>query len=174
MLMVSSALMQGNYPSWSNKLLCRRNTDVITMREALLLIKKKLVNAMHLCEIADEYKEMPCLGFTHFQPAQPTTVGKRATLWLMDLVMDYEEVNHVLDTLMLLGSKGTTGTQASFLELFMVIIISVKSLIRKLQKKWALRHASLSADRLMQESLIQLFATVLLLLLSPAASFPMI
>ena len=59
------------------------------------------------------YKDMPCLGFTHFQPAQPTTVGKRATLWLMDLVMDYEEVEHVLDTLMLLGSKGTTGTQAS-------------------------------------------------------------
>ena len=95
------------------------NTDVITMREALLLIKKKLVNAIaSVAKFADQYKDMPCLGFTHFQPAQPTTVGKRATLWLMDLVMDYEEVCHVLDTLMLLGSKGTTGTQASFMELF--------------------------------------------------------
>ena len=95
------------------------NTDVITMREALLLIKKKLVNAIaSVSKFADEYKDMPCLGFTHFQPAQPTTVGKRATLWLMDLVMDYEEICHVIDTLMLLGSKGTTGTQASFLELF--------------------------------------------------------
>ena len=95
------------------------NTDVITMREALLLIKKKLVNAIaSVSKFADEYKDMPCLGFTHFQPAQPTTVGKRATLWLMDLVMDYEEICHVIDSLMLLGSKGTTGTQASFLELF--------------------------------------------------------
>lgn len=95
------------------------NTDVITMREALLLIKKKLVNAIaSVAKFANEYKDMPCLGFTHFQPAQPTTVGKRATLWLMDLVMDYNEINHVLGTLMLLGSKGTTGTQASFLELF--------------------------------------------------------
>ena len=89
------------------------------MREALLLIKKKLVNAIaSVSKFADEYKDMPCLGFTHFQPAQPTTVGKRATLWLMDVVMDYEEICHVIDTLMLLGSKGTTGTQASFLELF--------------------------------------------------------
>ena len=95
------------------------NTDVITMREALNLVKKKLVNAIaSVAKFADEYKDMPCLGFTHFQPAQPTTVGKRATLWLMDLVMDLNEIDHVLDTLMLLGSKGTTGTQASFLELF--------------------------------------------------------
>lgn len=95
------------------------NTDVITMREGLLLIKKKLVNAIYtISKFADEYKSMPCLGFTHFQPAQPTTVGKRATLWLMDLVFDYEELCHTIDSLMLLGSKGTTGTQASFLELF--------------------------------------------------------
>ena len=92
---------------------------MLSLREALLLIKKKLVNAIaSVSKFADEYKDMPCLGFTHFQPAQPTTVGKRATLWLMDLVMDYEEICHVIDTLMLLGSKGTTGTQASFLELF--------------------------------------------------------
>ena len=95
------------------------NTDVITMREGLMLIKKKLVNAIYtISKFADEYKSMPCLGFTHFQPAQPTTVGKRATLWLMDLVLDYEELCHTIDSLMLLGSKGTTGTQASFLELF--------------------------------------------------------
>ena len=112
------------------------NTDVITMREALLLIKKKLVNAIaSVAKFADEYKEMPCLGFTHFQPAQPTTVGKRATLWLMDLVMDYEEVNHVLDTLMLLGSKGTTGTQASFLELFNGDHNKCKELDKKIAEK---------------------------------------
>ena len=95
------------------------NTDVITMREALLLIKKKLVNAIaSVSKFADEYKDMPCLGFTHFQPAQPTTVGKRATLWMMELVQDYEDICYVIDSLKLLGSKGTTGTQASFMELF--------------------------------------------------------
>ena len=112
------------------------NTDVITMREALLLIKKKLVNAISsVAKFADEYKDMPCLGFTHFQPAQPTTVGKRATLWLMDLVMDYNELEHVLDTLMLLGSKGTTGTQASFLELFDGDHEKCKVLDRKIAEK---------------------------------------
>ena len=95
------------------------NTDVITMREALLLIKKKLVNAIaSVSKFADEYKDMPCLGFTHFQPAQPTTVGKRATLWLHDLMLDLEDLDYVISTMKLLGSKGTTGTQASFLELF--------------------------------------------------------
>ena len=112
------------------------NTDVITMREALLLIKKKLVNAIaSVADFADKYKDMPCLGFTHFQPAQPTTVGKRATLWLMDLVMDYNELEHVLDTLMLLGSKGTTGTQASFLELFDGDHEKCKELDRKIAEK---------------------------------------
>ena len=112
------------------------NTDVITMREALLLIKKKLINSMAcVAKFADKYKAMPCLGFTHFQPAQPTTVGKRATLWLMDLVMDYNEVEHVLDTLMLLGSKGTTGTQASFLELFNGDHEKCKELDRKIAEK---------------------------------------
>ena len=112
------------------------NTDVITMREALRLIKKKLVNAMAaVAKFADEYKDMPCLGFTHFQPAQPTTVGKRASLWLMDLVMDYNEVEHVLSTLMLLGSKGTTGTQASFLELFEGDHEKCKELDRKIAEK---------------------------------------
>ena len=112
------------------------NTDVITMREALRLIKKKLVNAMAaVAKFADEYKDMPCLGFTHFQPAQPTTVGKRASLWLMDLIMDYNEVEHVLSTLMLLGSKGTTGTQASFLELFEGDHEKCKELDRKIAEK---------------------------------------
>ncbi len=112
------------------------NTDVITMREALRLIRKKLINAIAgVAAFADKYKDMPCLGFTHFQPAQPTTVGKRATLWLMDLVLDYHEVEHVLDTLMLLGSKGTTGTQASFLELFNGDHEKCKELDRKIAQK---------------------------------------
>ncbi len=95
------------------------NTDLILMREALLLVKKKLVNVMNeLAKFADAYKALPTLGFTHFQPAQPTTVGKRATLWLMDLKLDYDDICYRIDSLCMLGSKGTTGTQASFLELF--------------------------------------------------------
>lgn len=95
------------------------NTDLVTMREGLRLIRKKVINLMAgLSKFAFEYKDMPCLAYTHFQSAQPTTVGKRATLWLMDLLLDLEEVEHVIDSLKLLGSKGTTGTQASFLELF--------------------------------------------------------
>ena len=95
------------------------NTDLILMTEALKLVRKKLVNVMNeLAAFADQYKELPTLAFTHFQPAQPTTVGKRATLWLMELTLDLEDLDHVLSTMKLLGSKGTTGTQASFLELF--------------------------------------------------------
>ncbi len=95
------------------------NTDMIVMREALTLVKKKLVNVIaKLSEFADKYKAMPTLAFTHFQPAQPTTVGKRATLWTQEFLMDLEDLEYVLSTLKLLGSKGTTGTQASFLELF--------------------------------------------------------
>lgn len=95
------------------------NTDIIIMTEALKLVKKKLVNVIaELSKFALEYKDLPTLGFTHFQPAQPTTVGKRASLWLMDLVYDLEDLDHVIDNMRLLGSKGTTGTQASFLELF--------------------------------------------------------
>ena len=95
------------------------NTDLILMRDALRLVKKKLVNVMAaLAKFADEWKAQPTLGFTHFQPAQPTTVGKRATLWLMDLVLDYQDLVYVTESLRMLGSKGTTGTQASFLELF--------------------------------------------------------
>ena len=87
--------------------------------EALKLVKKKLVNVMkELADFADKYKAQPTLAFTHFQPAQPTTVGKRATLWLQEFSLDLEDLDHVLSTMKLLGSKGTTGTQASFLELF--------------------------------------------------------
>ncbi len=95
------------------------NTDIIIMTEALRLVKKKLVNVMkELADFADKYKAQPTLAFTHFQPAQPTTVGKRATLWLQEFSLDLEDLEHVLSTMKLLGSKGTTGTQASFLELF--------------------------------------------------------
>lgn len=95
------------------------NTDVIVMWEALKLVKKKLVNVIkELADFADKYKDLPTLGFTHFQPAQPTTVGKRATLWMQEFCLDLEDLDFVLANLKLLGSKGTTGTQASFLELF--------------------------------------------------------
>ena len=95
------------------------NTDIIVMAEALKLVKTKLVNVMaELAKFADTYKELPTLAFTHFQPAQPTTVGKRATLWLQEFMMDLEDLEYVAGSLRLLGSKGTTGTQASFLELF--------------------------------------------------------
>ena len=95
------------------------NTDIIVMTEALKLVKKKLVNVMkELADFAEEYKAQPTLAFTHFQPAQPTTVGKRATLWLKEFFLDLEDLEHVLSHMKLLGSKGTTGTQASFLELF--------------------------------------------------------
>ncbi len=95
------------------------NTDIIVMAEALKLVQKKLVNVIaELSKFADKYKDQPTLAFTHFQPAQPTTVGKRATLWTQEFMMDLEDLEYVLGTIKLLGSKGTTGTQASFLELF--------------------------------------------------------
>ena len=95
------------------------NTDIIVMAEALKLVRKKLINVIaELAKFADTYKNQPTLAFTHFQPAQPTTVGKRATLWMQEFLMDLDDLNYVLGSLKLLGSKGTTGTQASFLELF--------------------------------------------------------
>ena len=95
------------------------NTDIIVMTEALKLVRKKLINVIfELSKFAEEYKALPTLAFTHFQPAQPTTVGKRATLWMNEFMLDLEELDFVLGTMKLLGSKGTTGTQASFLELF--------------------------------------------------------
>ena len=95
------------------------NTDIIVMREGLKLLKKKLVNVIaELADFAEKYNAQPTLAFTHFQPAQPTTVGKRAALWMQEFYLDLEDLDYVLGNLKLLGSKGTTGTQASFLELF--------------------------------------------------------
>ncbi len=95
------------------------NTDIILMREALGIVREKLVNVIaELAKFADQYKDLPTLAFTHFQPAQPTTVGKRATLWINEFMMDLEDLDYVSGSLKLLGSKGTTGSQASFLELF--------------------------------------------------------
>ena len=95
------------------------NTDIILMSEALEIVRKKLINVIaELAKFANEYKDLPTLAFTHFQPAQPTTVGKRATLWMQEFMMDLEDLEYVKGSLKLLGSKGTTGTQASFLELF--------------------------------------------------------
>ena len=95
------------------------NTDVIIMRQGLQVVRRKLLNVIALlADFADKYKAVPALAYTHLQPAQLTTVGKRATLWLNELYMDYLEIEHRLNSLALLGSKGTTGTQASFMELF--------------------------------------------------------
>ena len=112
------------------------NTDIIIMTEALRLVEKKLVSVIRsLSEFADKYKNLPTLAFTHFQPAQPTTVGKRATLWIQDLLMDLEDVQYLLSKAKLLGSKGTTGTQASFLELFDGDHEKVRELDRKIAQK---------------------------------------
>ena len=112
------------------------NTDVILMREGLELVRAKLVKVIaRLAKFAEEYKALPTLGFTHFQAAQLVTVGKRATLWMNELLMDLEEVEHRISTLKLLGSKGTTGTQASFLELFEGDHEKVKELERKIARE---------------------------------------
>ena len=112
------------------------NTDVILMREGLILVRNKLVQVIDaLAKFAREYKALPTLGFTHFQAAQLVTVGKRAALWMNDLLLDLEEVEHRISTLKLLGSKGTTGTQASFLELFNGDHEKVKELERKIAKE---------------------------------------
>ena len=112
------------------------NTDIIIMTEGLKLVRKKLVNVINeLSKFADKYKAQPTLAFTHFQPAQPTTVGKRATLWLNELVMDLEDLDYVLSTMKLLGCKGTTGTQASFLELFNGDHEKIKQIDKKIAEK---------------------------------------
>ncbi len=112
------------------------NTDIITMTQGLTLVQKKLVNLLdRLSEFAIEYKDLPCLGFTHFQPAQPTTVGKRASLWLQDLLLDFSAVEYQLSCMKLLGSKGTTGTQASFVELFDGDEEKIKQLDKKIANK---------------------------------------
>ena len=112
------------------------NTDIIIMTEAMRLIKRKLVCLIgELAKFARKYKDLPTLAFTHFQPAQPTTVGKRATLWIEDLMMDLEDVDYQLSKAKLLGCKGTTGTQASFMELFEGDHEKCKELDRKIAKK---------------------------------------
>lgn len=113
------------------------NTDLIQIRDGLLILRKKLVNVMEsLKDFALEYKDLPTLGFTHFQPAQLTTVGKRATLWLQSLVLDLEEMEFFLDTLRFRGVKGTTGTAASFLELFESDYSKVQHLDRELSRRF--------------------------------------
>ncbi len=112
------------------------NTDIIIMTEALKLVKKKLVNVMaELSKFAMEYRALPTLAFTHFQPAQPTTVGKRAALWLMELKLDYDDICYLIDSMQLLGSKGTTGTQASFMELFDADHEKIKKLDARIAEK---------------------------------------
>ena len=113
------------------------NTDLIQIRDGLLILKKKLVNVMkNLADFSIQYKNLPTLGFTHFQPAQLTTVGKRATLWLQSLVLDIEELDFFLETLRFRGVKGTTGTAASFLELFNGDYSKVKHLDKELSKRF--------------------------------------
>ncbi len=112
------------------------NTDIITMTEALKIVAEKIANILSvLSAFAIKYKSLPCLAFTHYQPAQPTTVGKRATLWMMDLLLDLKAVENLIDNMLLLGSKGTTGTQASFVELFDGDAEKIKSLDRKIAEK---------------------------------------
>ena len=109
------------------------NTDIIQMREGLVLVRDKLVQVLNaLGKFAARYKALPTLGFTHFQAAQMVTVGKRATLWMNELLMDLEEVEYRIDNLKLLGSKGTTGTQASFMELFDGDTDKIKALEQKI------------------------------------------
>ncbi len=116
------------------------NTDIIIMTEAMKLVKKKLVNVMEkLSKFAMEYRALPTLAFTHFQPAQPTTVGKRATLWLMELKLDYDDICYLIDGMQLLGSKGTTGTQASFMELFDGDHEKIKKLDQRIAEKMGYR-----------------------------------
>lgn len=117
------------------------NTDLIVMREALVLVKKKMINVIkNLSDFAIKYKDLPTLGFTHLQPAQLTTVGKRATLWIQDLVLDIENIDNVIDRMRFLGVKGTTGTQASFVELFDNDSSKVKALDDMVTKKMGFKE----------------------------------
>lgn len=118
------------------------NTDIIIMKKALILIKNKIINVIeHLAEFALKYKDLPALGYTHLQPAQLTTVGKRATLWMQDLLLDLENINFVIDTIKLRGVKGTTGTQASFMELFDGDEEKIKALEKKVTERMGFKEA---------------------------------
>ena len=118
------------------------------MTEALKLVRKKLINVINeLAKFADQYKDLPTLAFTHFQPAQPTTVGKRATLWMQELLLDLADLEYMIGQQKLLGCKGTTGTQASFLELFEGDHETVKKIDGKIAEKMGLQPAIRFPDR---------------------------
>lgn len=148
------------------------NTDVIIMTEALKLVRNKLVTVIRdLSKFADEYKGLPTLAFTHFQPAQPTTVGKRATLWIQDLLMDLEDVEYQLSKAKLLGSKGTTGTQASFLELFDGDHNKCKELDEKIAKKMGYKGCFTVSGQTYSRKLDAQFVNVLAGIAQSAAKF---
>ena len=148
------------------------NTDIIIMTEALRIVEKKLVSVIRsLSEFADKYKDLPTLAFTHFQPAQPTTVGKRATLWIQDLLMDLEDVQYLLSKSKLLGSKGTTGTQASFLELFDGDHEKVKELDRKIAQKMGYKTCFAVSGQTYSRKLDSQFLNVLAGIAQSAAKF---
>ena len=148
------------------------NTDIIIMTEGLKLIRNKLITVIrNLSKFADEYKALPTLAFTHFQPAQPTTVGKRATLWLQELLMDLEDVEYQLSKAKLLGSKGTTGTQASFLELFDGDHEKCKMLDRKIAEKMGYKACSPVSGQTYSRKLDSQFLNVLAGIAQSAAKF---
>lgn len=148
------------------------NTDIIIMTEGLKLIRNKLITVIrNLSKFADEYKALPTLAFTHFQPAQPTTVGKRATLWLQELLMDLEDVEYQLSKAKLLGSKGTTGTQASFLELFDADHEKCKMLDRKIAEKMGYKACFPVSGQTYSRKLDSQFLNVLAGIAQSAAKF---
>ena len=148
------------------------NTDIIIMTEGLKLIRNKLITVIrNLSKFADEYKALPTLAFTHFQPAQPTTVGKRATLWLQELLMDLEDVEYQLSKAKLLGSKGTTGTQASFLELFDGDHEKCKMLDHKIAEKMAYKACFPVSGQTYSRKLDSQFLNVLAGIAQSAAKF---
>ena len=148
------------------------NTDIIIMTEGLKLIRNKLITVIrNLSKFADKYKALPTLAFTHFQPAQPTTVGKRATLWLQELLMDLEDVEYQLSKAKLLGSKGTTGTQASFLELFDGDHEKCKMLDRKIAEKMGYKACFPVSGQTYSRKLDSQFLNVLAGIAQSAAKF---
>ena len=148
------------------------NTDIILMSEALEIVRKKLINVIaELAKFADAHKSLPTLAFTHFQPAQPTTVGKRATLWLQELLMDLEDVEYQLSKAKLLGSKGTTGTQASFLELFDGDHEKCKMLDRKIAEKMGYKACFPVSGQTYSRKLDSQFLNVLAGIAQSAAKF---
>ncbi len=148
------------------------NTDLIIMTEALKLVRNKIITVIrNLSKFADEYKALPTLAFTHFQPAQPTTVGKRATLWIQDLLLDLEDVEYQLSKAKLLGSKGTTGTQASFLELFEGDHEKCKALDQKIAEKMGFKGCYAVSGQTYSRKVDSQFLNVLAGIAQSAAKF---